>query len=661
MLNSHMKSHTNVYQYRCSDCTYATKYCHSLKLHLKKYNHKPATVLNPDGSLPTDGSGDFELVSKRGPPRGPRGPRKDQPGGPQQMVNPMMMPPMPGMNGLPPPSMMPGYWPMMPPLPNGTMHPPPPLIPASAAHMSPFNPSLASHAQASSFSQERELRESPEMPTSGIQTAPGNGDGQVSGSDLMSSKAQIIKCVLCDFTAEQRTTLNDHMIKVHGAENQDLLNVFCVQPESLAEDQARGAQNSNDGTNKPELSETAATPIKQEDTSSNGQSSPPPANQAWIMNTSQPSARKSSPDEVFPSPMFRSTPQGMPTPHHLDMIQHQLLKERYNAAIAAEIAQNIEAEAKQNGESPLDLTKRKEQFQQQLAAHHIFFNPSFMLPHFQNLQKRKFEEVSMVAMAAAAAGAQEPDSSPPPSDSSMTPRKRSRKGKAYKLDTICQKLQERYGDSPSPGNDSNDGDTSDSAMAGNNMHDAPQSAAPSGGDENEDQIDYGAIHRSLSELNSQMSLDSFQRSPQGEGSREATEAGEQKLSQDQSSSNPSSSLSGLNTGMVNRRKLFMVRHNEQLQQQQQQSREAIEDNNRQSRNSSENASSSRVTGSPESERSSTPPYECNHCAITFRDCIMYTVHMGYHGYQDPFKCNMCGHASTNRVEFFLHIARAAHE
>lgn len=67
-----MKSHTNVYQYRCSDCHYATKYCHSLKLHLKKYDHKPATVLNPDGSLPTDGSGDFELVSKRGPPRGPR-------------------------------------------------------------------------------------------------------------------------------------------------------------------------------------------------------------------------------------------------------------------------------------------------------------------------------------------------------------------------------------------------------------------------------------------------------------------------------------------------------------------------------------------------------------------------------------------------------------
>ncbi|XP_015595151.1 protein hunchback isoform X2 [Cephus cinctus] len=50
MLNSHLKSHSNVYQYRCANCSYATKYCHSLKLHLRKYSHKPAMVLNADGS-----------------------------------------------------------------------------------------------------------------------------------------------------------------------------------------------------------------------------------------------------------------------------------------------------------------------------------------------------------------------------------------------------------------------------------------------------------------------------------------------------------------------------------------------------------------------------------------------------------------------------------
>lgn len=52
MLNSHMKSHSNVYPYRCANCHYATKYCHSLKMHLAKHDHKPAVVLNADGSLP---------------------------------------------------------------------------------------------------------------------------------------------------------------------------------------------------------------------------------------------------------------------------------------------------------------------------------------------------------------------------------------------------------------------------------------------------------------------------------------------------------------------------------------------------------------------------------------------------------------------------------
>lgn len=64
MLNSHMKSHTNIYQYRCADCTYATKYCHSLKLHLRKYNHKPASIVNLDGTIDHDTSS--LLTMKRG-------------------------------------------------------------------------------------------------------------------------------------------------------------------------------------------------------------------------------------------------------------------------------------------------------------------------------------------------------------------------------------------------------------------------------------------------------------------------------------------------------------------------------------------------------------------------------------------------------------------
>ena len=76
MLNSHKKSHSNIYQYRCSDCNYATKYCHSLKLHLRKYQHNPAMVLNPDGT-----PNPIPVIDVYGTRRGPKL-RKDDNGNP---------------------------------------------------------------------------------------------------------------------------------------------------------------------------------------------------------------------------------------------------------------------------------------------------------------------------------------------------------------------------------------------------------------------------------------------------------------------------------------------------------------------------------------------------------------------------------------------------
>nr|ACD75450.1 putative hunchback [Haematopota pluvialis] len=67
MLNSHLKSHSNIYQYRCADCSYATKYCHSLKLHLRKYGHKPAMVLNEDGT-----PNPLPIIDVYGTRRGPK-------------------------------------------------------------------------------------------------------------------------------------------------------------------------------------------------------------------------------------------------------------------------------------------------------------------------------------------------------------------------------------------------------------------------------------------------------------------------------------------------------------------------------------------------------------------------------------------------------------
>lgn len=53
-------------------------------------------------------------------------------------------------------------------------------------------------------------------------------------------------------------------------------------------------------------------------------------------------------------------------------------------------------------------------------------------------------------------------------------------------------------------------------------------------------------------------------------------------------------------------------------------------------------------------------YACQHCGIYFKSCILHTLHMGCHGYDDPFKCNTCGARCNDVVEFHCHFARASH-
>lgn len=53
-------------------------------------------------------------------------------------------------------------------------------------------------------------------------------------------------------------------------------------------------------------------------------------------------------------------------------------------------------------------------------------------------------------------------------------------------------------------------------------------------------------------------------------------------------------------------------------------------------------------------------FSCEYCAMGFEDSTMYTMHMGFHGRDDPYNCALCGHSAGDRVSFFLHIAKAAH-
>uniref|UniRef100_A0A7N8YFD8 IKAROS family zinc finger 1 (Ikaros) n=2 Tax=Mastacembelus armatus TaxID=205130 RepID=A0A7N8YFD8_9TELE len=53
-------------------------------------------------------------------------------------------------------------------------------------------------------------------------------------------------------------------------------------------------------------------------------------------------------------------------------------------------------------------------------------------------------------------------------------------------------------------------------------------------------------------------------------------------------------------------------------------------------------------------------HRCEHCRVLFLDHVMYTIHMGCHGFRDPFECNLCGHRSQDRYEFSSHITRGEH-
>ncbi|XP_029934257.1 zinc finger protein Pegasus-like [Myripristis murdjan] len=54
-------------------------------------------------------------------------------------------------------------------------------------------------------------------------------------------------------------------------------------------------------------------------------------------------------------------------------------------------------------------------------------------------------------------------------------------------------------------------------------------------------------------------------------------------------------------------------------------------------------------------------HKCPHCDIHFSDNILYTIHMGCHGYEHPFQCNICGFLCTDKYDFACHFARGQHK
>lgn len=669
-----MKSHTNVYQYRCADCTYATKYCHSLKLHLHKYNHKPATVLNMDGSLPqgvdAEASG-LSLLAKRGPPRGPRGPRKDKLdpfvghllGYPHTSL-PMMSPG--SMNS----SVMSPYWPLLNQLPNGMSHhrsPMPPLLPVS-------------------------------MNSPHINSRHSMPDKMAAFNNSMKSNSSgTYRCNFCSLATETKEMLNHHIMKVHAAENQDLFTMFGFSSDSLLEEQNHRRMNLSHALPHHNFSlsnsfnQEHASPIKMPQEHSPDLCVKTESEQNEEVKSSPHSWPRDSPDESHQElrkesshsmPELYPRANGKMSPVRCEESSIDILKQmtlKFGSGLPGTTA---------NGEIPLDLTKRKS-----------FSSTMFNLSHAQP-QRIKEEPESQSA---------EENSIPVDMPPSSPPRKRSRKGKAYKLDTLCLKLQEERGSSYNSDiedetemNDtfengyrvSGEGYTDSLSNEGSIVMEASPDIPSSDGmeqnqtEEMEMQMKWKALNEEVKNDNTELPKSEYdkihsslnilnnEKVPSENGNEEPDDFTMQNGKQSDPGNESTNDNSNIveNAGMLgvsssNKRKnipaalrrgtelAWRILHNENSGMNGLMGGETVlpHPDLRQTQESP------LFTSTPKTKLPQPMNcYECQYCDISFRDCVMYTMHMGYHGYKNPYKCNMCGQNSRDKVEFFLHIARAAH-
>ncbi|KAK3611914.1 hypothetical protein CHS0354_013981 [Potamilus streckersoni] len=647
MLNSHMKSHTNVYQYRCADCTYATKYCHSLKLHLRKYNHKPATVLNADGSLPQGidaAASGLSLLSKRGPPRGPRGPRKDKMD--SLTGHFLSMPPSP-VRGMVP-GMMSPYWSLLNQMPNG--------LPGTSS------PSLGP------------LSMNPVFAASGGHLSMIRNNSQETEGSLSIP----FKCNFCSFVGNSREVLTSHVMKVHAAENQDLFTIFGISSEALLEENRKRFYD-------PQIMKTPSKSLKTPHGMKDEPISAPLQVKTEVEDERNKTSPQSWPDSIQEKALSHAKPKSMSevtfqpkngnvSPRkgdEIDILKQMTLK--FGSGPAAKTGNTQK-------EIPLDLTKPKS------TSPPIGINKLMPLQENQDDAElssngdnslHSFEQVS------------------------PSPRKRSRKGKAYKLDTLCLKLQEKQNNSlPS----------SDEEESGLEYEHFPEESKKEINHENEE--DFEKPHTDEEGIDTEN--DHVSGSSEGDHSDVGKEDKNIKIECEKIHSD----LKILNRESHRRNDKSSPSKGDKYPEEQNILLEPVQDcrtdasdlpyHNRRKPvhpavqkgneiawrilNNPFNAasSSSGLNGysttkehgkkgnghSTEdqaylsyskylSERTASIPtnngtYECSHCQMAFKDCIMYTMHMGYHGYKDPYKCNMCGTPCKDKVDFFLHIARAAH-
>ncbi|GAB6028265.1 hypothetical protein CHUAL_002446 [Chamberlinius hualienensis] len=655
MLNSHMKSHSNVYQYRCNDCTYATKYCHSLKLHLRKYTHKPAVVLNPDGT-----PNPVPVIDVYGTRRGPRQKKSsdDQKafgngngntnGNGSVQFPPIKLP----MNGALSPSTVIPYFFKGPTasIPNNyhsgidTL-----LLPGSVEKLPNVIPSPAplpnSHINSSN--------------NGGLNGSVIENDNPDSEKIRNHSKGTAFKCHLCPFITDYPELYNKHILYHATADNRDLCDLYGISSESLTMEPNQQQQQQQQ-LNATAMAVMAALSIsngakndlhRQSITMTSAQHSPEVIKQDGDFQNGSNSSINNIKSGVNSPEREGTNTNGslhMTTPlDHLRMFSEQeaaektstsrlspgentqkasqMLKSPKDGAIIARNKSPAVNEAMNlnSGLGPLDLSNTKNgpavqrvgTIYPQSSQHH---SPRFSNHSPSSAAADTYDNLQVNTDGVSCT--QSLDLISPTNQS-----KNRRKGKAFKLDRICMKLQKDYNYSDSASSELivedsvsvGDSDTRPRSSEGNNSDievyfkpaaikvevdhhsDSNSLQSPIKVMETNGNMTYGKKHQNVRNDKSFDKLADLKKSPSNESSPPIVTLNEGDDDEKEPVCTNGVSWKGA--------------------------------------------------------------FECHHCEMAFKDCLMYTVHMGYHRFDNPFKCNMCGQVSSDKVSFFLHMVRAEHK
>ena len=663
MLNSHMKSHTTLYQYRCAECNYATKYCHSLKLHLRKYGHKPDMVLNPDGTpnplpiidvygtrrgpkrKPTD---TISLDSEISPSKGLDSPNNTSPkrhrqrsagppvSSPLSHHHPSLGIPQTQLSDIPGVGAIAG----MPHSPTGM-----PLLPAhflaqmqniqhlqktlqqsaavtAASRMSQPPPLMRNHNALEDLTAQH--RTNVQTSTSPL-TGSGRRNNHITDMDRELERKrrrerehsnehskERFKCAICHFETGGRDIYANHMM-LHATKDHDspppLLPIPNKQhylPQST--DHPLEELHGHDPTyQESQIRSNRASKRREVGNNNNGSS----GTSEYDVGSTMVSADTTH---------SRNLGGVSPPSDYLEYVK------KMKDALMKQHQQSSEQKVNSSS-SPSGITSTQTNAP----------SPPFGPGTGNNLFSRLYLE-SMAKKAASA---------------------------------IVREVSPCSQPHPSIADSSNNGALDLSGPGGIDSHNSPAqsheavrppqppssgSTGSSGGVSSSKSRRKGKaykIERKKHYGESQNSAISGEGIGEHNGDNSSTASGQSSMEQDvDAKSEGGSSGSGLviSKGGENGSTSIMHLDNEEEQNGDRTSIAKV----------SAKLNDKDSVKKQKNEKSLSGSHVCKFCEIAFMDSIMYTIHMGYHGFQNPFKCNMCGVETADKVSFFMHVATKGH-